>query len=72
MYLKINWSVKMFDIGRVWELLAPGYGHLAASCFSTHNLHILNEMPSLEFIYRSQAPVIDIFLQRMWDKKCIT
>ena len=49
---------------RLW---APG----SVVLFNTF-LHISNEMPSLEFIYRSQAPVIDIFLQRMWDKKCIT
>ena len=50
------------------------YGLWAPGCVMLFNtfLHISNEMPSLEFIHRSQAPVIDIFLQRMWDKKCIT
>ena len=40
----------MFDIGRVWELLAPDYGHLAASCFSTHFS-----------IYRMRCQVLSLF-----------
>ena len=42
-------------------------GLWAPGCIVLFNtfLHILNEMPSLEFIDSSQAPVIDIFLQRM-------
>ena len=74
MYLKINWSVKMFDKYAEPSMGVARSGLWAPGCVVLFNtfLHISNEMPSLEFIYRSQAPVIDIFLQRMWDKKCIT